>query len=242
MSIQLRNASFFPATSLAPVQPAWQAAIELVIRDSSELNAALMQERIQQSWILKLIGISVLGLGVHGLAVGLVGQIALGQVVPIDSEWLRGNPIVWMPLTVIGAMLGGLAICLPTFYFYTQLSGLDASFRLVTAQALRVQAKTSVLLLAALPFYVALALGSLLIEGHSSWLGMRMGVVAPFVVGLVGIRSLHWAFEELLQVLPITHGRSGRFLLRMVLCWGVLYSAVAPVALHRLGESLGQVF
>jgi hypothetical protein len=220
-------------------QPAARPAFELVMRDSPDLSQALLDKEALPSWTGQLLGISVLGLAIHGAAVGLVSKLLLER--GASFVWVKGSVLLWMPLTFVGALLGALAICLPTFYFYTQLSGLDASFRLVTAQALRVQAKTSVLLLAALPFYVALALGSVVTKQIDPGLVVACGLGLPFLVGLVGIRSLYRGFVELLEVLPITHRRRGDFLLRMVLCWGAVYSVVAPVSLWRLGEWLGRV-
>lgn len=225
--------------SCFPSQPGSSSAFELVMRDSPLLNAALLEEKALPAWIQQLLGISVLGLAVHGAAVGLLAQLLLGR--GVDFVWIRGPVLLWMPFTFVGALLGALAICLPSFYFYTQLSGLDASFRLVTAQALRVQAKTSVLLLAALPFYVALALGSVMTDRIDAHTLVLVGLAIPFVVGLVGIRSLYRAFQALLEILPVTHRRRGDFLLRMVLCWGAVYSAVAPVALWRLGQFFGRL-
>ena len=241
MSIQPTALSRIPSIP-APLRPEPTGAFELVMRDSPRLNEALLDERNLSTWLTKFLGISVLGLGVHGVAVGLVAQLGLRSGALSAFDWLQGNPLVWMPLSVVGAMLGALAICLPSFYFYTQLAGLDASFRLITAEALRVQARTSVLLLAALPFYVALGLGSLVVRSIDAQLVLVVGLVFPFLVGLAGIHSLHKAFEELVEILPTTHLRRGDFLMRLVLCWGAVYSAVAPVALYRLGQGLGASF
>jgi multisubunit Na+/H+ antiporter MnhG subunit len=40
----------------------------------------------------------------------------------------------------------------------------------------------------------------------------------------------------MLDVLPVTHPRRGNYVRRMVLAWGALFTAIAPVALYRLGE------
>jgi hypothetical protein len=229
------SAAAVPALPEAP-----ESAFELVMRDRPELNTYLLDEPELAGWIQRLVGISALGLGMHGLAVGVVVQSLDG--VQASMPWLQGHPALWMPLTLIGALLGALAVCLPSFYFYTQLSGLDASFRLVTAQALRVQARTSVLLLAVLPFYAALALGCAVHPFLQPQTVVVLGLAIPFLVGLEGIRSLYRSFGQLLEVLPITHRRRGDFVLRMVLCWGAVYSVVAPVAVWRLGELLGRVY
>ena len=150
--------------------------------------------------------------------------------------------MISLPLSFVGAFMTALLVCLPSFYFFTQLSGLDASFRLVTAQAVRVMARTSVLMLGVLPFYAALSLTRVVGGLFSPYTVLHMGFYLPFLVGLFGIASLYRSFRSLLKVLPITHERRGRFLLRMVLAWGAVYSAVAPVALYRFVEALGRAF
>jgi hypothetical protein len=152
----------------------------------------------------------------------------------------HGHPTLWMPIAFVLAFVGALCVCLPSFYFYTQLSGLDASFRLVTAQALRAQATTAVLLLGVTPFYAALVLAGALGLIESSSRVILAGLAIPFVVGLFGMRALYKGFCDLAQVLPITHQRRGDFLRRMVLCWAAVYTAVAPVALYRIAEALSK--
>ena len=70
---------------------------------------------------------------------------------------------------------------------------------------------------------------------------LSVGLATPFIVGLYGMRALYKGFCELATVLPITHRRRGDFLRRMVLCWGAVYTAVAPVALYRLAEAFGRL-
>jgi hypothetical protein len=135
----------------APGTPAPPAAgmLDLILRGQSHLTRVLLDDRALPVAVQKLLALSLLGLGVHGLVVGFAAQ-----VLRPDLPWggPLGHPVVWMPLALVLAFVGALAVCLPSFYFYTQLAGLDASFRLVTAQALRAQATTSVLLLGVAPF------------------------------------------------------------------------------------------
>ncbi len=154
----------------------------------------------------------------------------------------QGHPLVWMPFALMLAFVGSLGICLPSFYFYTQLAGVDASFRLVVAHALRANATTSLMLLGALPFYAAYALGALTgVIGADAESVAGLGLVMPFLVGLSGLRALYVGFCDLAEVLPQTHKRRGNFLRRMVLCWGALYTVVAPVALYRIAEAFGRL-
>lgn len=216
--------------------------LDLLLRNETALNRLLLDDHRLTGTLQKLLGVSALGLLIHGLVVGVVAHSMLAQS---RGGFVQGRPLLWMPLTFVGALIGALTICLPSFYFYTQLSGLDASFRLVTAQAVRVLAKTSVLLLGVAPFYAALALSAAtgLIGDRETtvWIGFAV----PFVVGLWGIAALRRSFAELVEILPVIqkgHPRRGNFLTRMVLAWGAVYSVVAPVAFWRLGEALGRIF
>jgi hypothetical protein len=205
---------------------------ELVLRDNAGLDRFIVEPELQESGVRQLLGVSVAGTLLYGAMVGLVAQLS-GEI-----GWLGRWPVLTLPLALTGAFLGALAICLPSFYFYTQLSGVDASLRIVTGQALRAQARTSVLLLGVLPIYVALALASVvgLIEGGSAL--VSWGLALPFLVGLWGLRSLWSSFRRLSTTLPVAHVRRPCFLPRMVLAWGLVYSVVAPVALSRLIEAL----
>ncbi|MHB8877601.1 MAG: hypothetical protein ACYC8T_28250 [Myxococcaceae bacterium] len=212
---------------------------DLILRGRRRLNALMRDEGALPGVTQKLLLLSLLGLAVHGLAVGLAAQLLPGE--DPTSLYRQGHPLLWMPLASMLAFVGALCICLPSFYFYTQLSGLDASFRLVTAQALRAQATTSVLLLGVLPFYAAWVLACVLGLYRDSSTVLLVGLCLPFGVGLLGVHAIYQAFSELARHLPVTHARRGNFLRRMVLGWGAVYSVVAPVALVRLAQALGKV-
>jgi hypothetical protein len=215
--------------------------LDLVLRGGTRLDEALLDERSLPGIVRRLLVLSLGGMAVHGLVVGFAAQV----LHPAWGAALAGpHPVLWMPVAFVLSFLGAIGVCLPSFYFYTQLSGLDASFRLVTAQALRAQATTSVLLLGVLPFYAAAVLSCAVFGGFLSFDAngvVVLGMILPFGVGLFGIHALYRSFRALAQVLPITHVRRGAFLGRMVLCWGMVYSAVAPVALWRIGEALSHV-
>jgi hypothetical protein len=218
---------------------------DLVLRGQRRLSQLLTDEHAMPSTLLRLLGLSLAGLGVHGLTLGL--GAAYLRVASGSDVFGGSRPWLWMPLAIGGAFLGALCVCLPSFYFYTQLSGLDASFRLVTAQALRAQATTSVLLLGALPFYAAWLLFIAAVSPDfrqevGPYLDPRvvlsLGMGLPFLVGVFGVWQVYRGFEDLIQILPITHVRRGNFLGRMVLCWGAVFTAVAGAGLWRLSEAL----
>lgn len=226
------------AASLEPPAAAPDSSMfDLILRGQAHLTQVLGDERGLPVVLQKLLTLSLLGLGIHGLVVGFAAEILGASLFPGSS----GHPVLWMPLCFVLAFVGALCVCLPSFYFYTQLSGLDASFRLVTAQALRAQATAAVLLLGVTPFYAAVILAATVGLVERADLVILAGTALPFVVGLFGVRALYKGFCDLARVLPVTHARRGDFLRRMVLCWACVYTAVAPVALYRLGEALHQI-
>jgi hypothetical protein len=171
--------------------------------------------------------------------VGLIAQsIDLTQAPDIGWLLAGGHPVVWLPLAMVATFIGALAICLPSFYFYTQLAGMDASFRLITAQALRVQARTSVLMLGVLPFYVAAGLAGQLAAPMSPDQILGLGLAMPFFLGLLGLDALRDSFERLGAVLPNTRADGTAFLRHAVVAWGAVFAAVAPIGLYRVGRAL----
>lgn len=206
---------------------------ELLLDDGQELDQAILDGRNYASVLRRLLLVSVVGMGVFAAIVGLIWP----------SSGLPGGaglvpPALWAPLVLIGAFLTAKVVCLPSFYFYTQIAGLDAPFRVIVAQSLRVQARSAVVLLGVAPFYAALALAS-----HTDVIGTGntlapalIGVALPFVVGLSGVTSLYRSFRRMVDELPITNPSRVKFVMGLVLCWSAAFSAVAPVALYRYAE------
>jgi hypothetical protein len=240
MSIAIRSVNELPdSTPAAPGPPQARGLFDLVLRDPAALDALVLDEVRLPATLQRLLVLSLAGLLVFGAVVGLTAQLCLASGTAATS--LGRLPLLTLPVALSGAFLLALAVCLPSFYFFTQLSGLDASFRLVTAQALRVMARTSVLLLGAAPFYAAFGLSRAVGVDVQPDTLLLIGLGLPFVVGLFGIKALYRSFRDLLRVLPITHERRGTFLLRLVLAWGAVYSMVAPVALYRFMVALGRI-
>jgi hypothetical protein len=220
-----------------------RSLFDLVLRDPDALDALLLDETQLRRALDGMLALALLGLLLHALTVGVAADLAqrAGDL-PEWSLFLGRHPELSLPLALTGAFLTALGVCLPSFYFFTQLSGLDASFRLVTAQAVRVLARTSVLLLGVLPFFAACALSRTVFNLIPAAAVLQIGLGLPFVVGLFGIAALYRSFRSLVGILPLSHVRRGNFLLRMVLAWGAVFSAVAPVALCRFAEALARLF
>ena len=235
-------------TSIAETAPITHApsslpsAFDLILRGQRDLDVLLQDERNHSPIIRKLLTVAILGLAAQGMTVGLTMQFFGADRISFYADVVRGPIVLWMPFAFLAAFLGALSICLPSFYFYTQLSGLDASFRLVTAQALRTQATTSVFLFGVLPIYLAVALTSVVTKEIAPAAVVLVGFASPFLVGLTGVRALYRGFRHMLSYVEITHERCGAFLLRMLVAWSAVYTAIAPVALYRAVTALAQLF
>jgi hypothetical protein len=218
------------------------SAFDLILRGQRDLDVLLQNEANHVPIIRKLLTIAVLGLAAQGFTVGLTAQVLGADEMVLFGDMVSGPIAAWMPVCFVVAFLGALSICLPSFYFYTQLSGLDASFRLVTAQALRTQATTSVFLFGVLPIYLALGLTSIVTHAVAPDTVVFFGFVSPFVVGLTGVVALYRGFKHMLTYLDITHERRGDFLLRALVAWSGVYTAIAPVALYRAVTAMADLF
>jgi hypothetical protein len=217
-----------PAPSEAPMDLAHTA--ELLLRDPAALDAGIDDPEQVGRLTESLLAISALGTGAHGAAVALAAATA-GRLTATEA--------LAVPPALVLAMLGALTICLPSFHLSAMLAGVDASFRRNAAEALRVQATTSVYLVAILPAYAAYALGAALGWIDAAGAILSVGLAAPFALGVLGISALRSALGRRAGRVPGLPLRRGRVLLRLILVWGGLYAAVAPTALWRLLGALG---
>ena len=226
-----------PAPAPAPLPtpaPAQLAAFDLVLRHHTELDALVLDETAQP-WVLqRLLGLSLIGLAVHGLLLGSAYPL-LGVSTALGGG--SGGAPLAVSLAMVLSFLGTTCLCLPSFWFYTQLAGLDGTLRLVVCQALRAQAATSTLLLGLAPFYAALLLSSL----HGTLppgTALALGWALPFLCGLGGVRALLRAFAGVLDKLPITLTRRGPFLLKLVLAWAAVFTVVCAALLWVLAGAM----
>jgi hypothetical protein len=212
----------------------------MLIRAQPELTKAMLDERALPGILRGMLAIAISGLALHGAAVGVATHYLRGMPTTEIAAITGGLPMFWMPFAFVLAFVGALSLALPSFWFHTQLSGLDASFRLCTAQALRAQATTSALLVGTLPIYLAIALAAAL-GGFQRDAAIAVGMLIPFAAGLYGLSAVHRGFRDLTEHLPLTHPQRGRFLVRLVFAWGAVYSAIAPLALYRLAEAFSRL-
>jgi hypothetical protein len=132
-------------------------------------------------------------------------------------------------------------ICLPSFYFFALLAGVRLSMLQIVGQVLRCKATSAVFLVGILPIYVAVTLGFSVFKAPERWqeLWFYAGLVLPFVAGLAGVHALYHSIERIAKTLPAERRyRRECFLRRLTVSWAACYTAVAPVMIYRLWESL----
>ena len=142
---------------------------------------------------------------------------------------------LWLAYTV--GLVAATGVCLPSFYFYGLLAGVQTTFLQVAAHCLKGQAATAIMLIGVLPIYVAGALGTLIFGAPAEWQQMvlSIGLVLPFLAGLWGVWSIYQGFMRLADTLPGRfRERRTSFLRRLTLAWAVCYTAVTPLMIHAL--------
>jgi hypothetical protein len=109
----------------------------------------------------------------------------------------------------------------------------------IASIVVRGSAANGVMLLGILPIYVAIALGLLVTNAPAEWLGATLlfGLLLPFVAGLWGLREIYRGVMHVGASLSIDCQRAC-FLRRLTLSWAAVYTAVVPVLIYRLWESV----
>jgi len=247
----MTTASMVPDIQVLPARPAprviWTPGalppaeradnlMQMLLRGHRALNDELHGQATLPRRIIQLIGLSVVGFALHGAAVGLALQALQGH---LGIGVLPGHPVIWLPVAFTLSLIGALGICLPIFFFCSQMAGLDTPLSLIAAQALRANATSAILLFALLPFYVALGLGTVWVPTLAP-AALYLGLGLPLIAGLGGIRAVYLGFVDLAQRQK-PEGQRRQLLLVMVLCASVVYALVAPVAMYRLSEVLGHI-
>jgi len=126
-------------------------------------------------------------------------------------------------------------VCLPSFYFYGLLAGVRVSWLQVTAQIMKGQASTAVMLMGILPVYLAAALGAVVFSAPPQVLRavLYAGLVLPFGAGLWGVRSMYVSFLGLADTLPPARRcRRECWLRRLTVACSACYTAVCPVMIY----------
>jgi hypothetical protein len=231
-----------PVTQPWTVDPSTEAPrttdlVELMLKDRRGLDALVRDEAHAPDLIPRLLAVALLGFTIYGIAATLI--VNLGSPLPSwvpSARWSEGT---WASLTLayVLGLVAATGVCLPSFYFYGLLAGVKLSMLQATAHAVKCLSVTAVVLVGALPIYVAVALGMIVFSAPADWMRgtIYLGLALPFVAGLWGVHTLFVGFTELAETLPACRrARRACFLRRLTLAWSACYTAVTPVMIYWL--------
>ena len=215
--------------------------VELMLKDGRRLDALIREESRAPELIPRLLAVALVGFTIFGIAATLI--INLGGSLPgwvPGVRWLDGT---WANLTLayVLGLVAATGVCLPSFYFYGLLAGVKLSMLQSAAHAVKCLAVTSVVLVGALPIYVAVSLGMVVFSAPPDWLrfSVTLGLALPFVAGLWGVKTLFLGFADLADTQPVQRkAQRARFLRRLTVAWAACYTTVTPVMIIWLWTRL----
>jgi uncharacterized membrane protein len=215
--------------------------VELMLKDRRRLDTLIRDQAHAPDLIPRLLAVALIGFAIFGIAATLIVNVSHTQPSWMPSaRWSDGT---WASLTLayVLGLVAAAGVCLPSFYFYGLLAGVRLSMLQATAHAVKCLAITAVVLVGALPIYVAVSLGTIVFSAPDQWTQwtINLGLALPFVAGLGGVRALFVGFTDLAETLPADRKvRRACFLRRLTFAWAVCYTAVTPIMIYWLWTRL----
>jgi hypothetical protein len=215
--------------------------VELMLKDRKRLDELIRDQSLAPELIPKLLAIALVGFTIFGISATLI--LNLGSSLPAWVPRARWSDGAWANLTLAYALglVAATGVCLPSFYFYGLLAGVKLSMLQSTAHAMKCLAVTSVVLVGALPIYVAVSLGMIVFSAPAELLRYTttLGLALPFLAGLWGVRTLFLGFTEFADTLPVCRKfERACFLRRLTVAWAGCYTAVTPLMIIWLWTRL----
>lgn len=239
--------------------------IELILKSPHALDRLIRRADLQPALIPRFLAISLLSFALFGVALAIVFDAAhvAPQLTAIDECLRRSDPTAQLvhfePTAAFGTqwrsgaafqliaaycfgLIAATGVCLPSLYFYGLLSGIRLSMLDVVTHALKSKATSAIALMGILPIYVAVCMGVFIFNAFPrSFLhaALWLGFILPFIAGLWGTASLYRGFATLTDTLPPERcERRGCFLRRLVVSWAACYTAISPVMIYTVWQSL----
>jgi hypothetical protein len=214
---------------------------EILLKDSARLDQLARDESRQPLLIPSFLAVGLASFSLFALALVLTLNAAPAAAVPhlLADRWAvrpAGSAVaLWLAYALGFTLTTG--VCLPSFYFYGLLAGVRVTWLQVTAQVMKGQAATAVMLMGMLPIYLALALGTVAFgaPSHVQRFVLWVGLMLPFWAGLWGVRAIHAGFVGLSDTLP-PERRCNRecWLRRLTAACSACYTAVCPAMIYTL--------
>jgi hypothetical protein len=204
----------------APQREDWITLVESLVGNPDALDRRLATRAGAAALLPRLLGMALLTWAAW--AVVQAGLLHAADVAPTEGAALgAARSGLALFAAYAGGCLGAGAACLPGFYLATLLSGLRVPGWRLSAEFVRAQACSVVLLLGLLPLYVMGALTLIRLELEWAQIAVFLGYGLPFAAGINGRRALQRAFEELgggRRAAPLVDG--GTALLTALACSG----------------------
>jgi hypothetical protein len=215
--------------------------VELMLKDQRRLDTLIREDANATELIPRFLAVALLGFTIFGIAATLIMNV--GDSLPSWVPRVRWSDGTWANLTLayVLGLVAATGVCLPSFYFYGLLAGVKLSMLQSAAHAVKCLAVTAVVLVGALPIYVAVSLGMIVFSAPPEWLRstITLGLALPFVAGLWGVKTLFLGFKDLADTLPPgRRAERARFLRRLTVAWAACYTAVTPVMIIWLWTRL----
>jgi hypothetical protein len=214
---------------------------ELLLKDPNRLDRLTRDEARQPLLIPSFLAVGLASFSLFALTLVLtLGAAPAGALPwPLAERWAAHRTAsavaLWLAYALGFTMTTG--VCLPSFYFYGLLAGVRVSWLQVTAQIMKGQASTAVMLMGVLPVYLAAALGAVVFGAPADVLRavLYAGLGLPFAAGLWGVRSIYVGFLGLSDTLP-PERRDDRecWLRRLTAACSACYTAVCPLMIYTL--------
>jgi hypothetical protein len=220
--------------------------VELLLKEPALVDRLNRDPEAQRELFPRFLLIAQAGFLVYGLVVLLLLNLAPAEAYPHfalltvpPASWTNGTALA-LPLAYCIGIVLSACVCLPTFYFFSLLAGVNMSWLQLVSVLAKGMAANAVFLLGILPIYVALALGLLVAKAPDDALSWTLfvGLLLPFVSGLWGLRAVYQGVMDLSGVMPVGWQSQRRcFLRRLIFSWAAVSAAVLPVMIYRLWES-----
>jgi hypothetical protein len=230
-----------PAPEAAADERSVLGLTELLLKDPGRLDRLARDGCRQPLLIPCFLAVGLASFSLFALALALTLSAAPAAALPglLAGPWAAhrtGSAVaLWLAYALGFTLTTG--VCLPSFYFYALLAGVRVSWLQVTAQVMKGQASTAVMLMGILPVYLAAALGAVVFAAPPDVLRavLYLGLGLPFAAGLWGVRSIYMSFLGLSDTLPPERrGRRECWLRRLTAVCSACYTAVCPVMIYTL--------
>ena len=232
-----------PVVEAAPDERSVLDLTELLLKDPGRLDRLARDEVRQPLLIPSFLAVGLASFSLFALALVLTLGAAPAAALPgfLAGPWAASRTASSVALWLVYALGFTLTtgVCLPSFYFYGLLAGVRVSWLQVTAQVMKGQASTAVMLMGILPVYLAAALGAIVFAAPPDVLRVVLyaGLGLPFAAGLWGVRSIYAGFLGLSDTLPPERRWQREcWLRRLTAACSACYTAVCPVMIHTLWE------